>query len=307
MSSEPRLIQDMSFAEYLADPAPEPSITSGILRDLLGSTPQRVWHRTPRVNPEAVIEQKKTFDLGSAAHAMFVGKGADLAVVDADSWRTNAAKSLRGEAYAAGRTPILVQDYTEAEAMAAAAELQFSQNPNIQEVYPSADREATIIWQELGVMHRCRPDFYHAAKGVIIHYKTTATTLSAASLPRYAASLGWDVTAAHYGAGATMLTGEVPRQYFAVQENKAPYVAMVVELDDLFVACGAMIRELAIGLWATCLREDRWPGHPVETLTLECPGWHESVMTMWKDAAVAALDGEGARRFRLTPTPTRGD
>ena len=81
MQSEPRLIDDMSFADYLSDPAPEPSVTSGILRELLNGTPRHVWERTPRLNSAAIPETKAAFDLGSAAHALFVGHGAALAVI----------------------------------------------------------------------------------------------------------------------------------------------------------------------------------------------------------------------------------
>ena len=78
--SEPRLIEDMSFADYLGDPAPEPSVTAGILRELLNGTPRHVWEKTPRLNANAVPETKAAFDLGSAAHALFVGHGAALAM-----------------------------------------------------------------------------------------------------------------------------------------------------------------------------------------------------------------------------------
>ena len=303
----PALIDDMSFDDYLADPAPTPSVTSGILRELLGSAPRTVWQRTPRLNPDAVVAERKMFDLGSAAHALFVGKGADLAIVDADSWRTNAAKAMRDDAYAAGRTPILAKDYDAVESMAEAAHAQFSQNPSVRKLLPHSQREVTIVWQELGVLHRCRPDMFLSTVAggapTIVHYKTTAT-LAPATLPRYAASMGWDVTAAHYAAGVQALTGVTPQQFFAVQENKPPYLGMVVELDEIFLACGALVRELAIGRWAKCLRDDAWPGYPTKTVKLECPPWHEASITVWKDAAIDEVN-TGVKRYSLTPAATQ--
>ena len=123
MQSEPRLIEDMSFADYLSDPAPEPSITAGILRELLNGTPRHVWERTPRLNAHATHESKASFDLGSAAHALFVGHGAALDVVQADNWRTNAAKEAKAASYAAGHTPILEKDYARVKEMADAADV----------------------------------------------------------------------------------------------------------------------------------------------------------------------------------------
>ena len=289
MLSEPRLIEDMSFADYLGDPAPEPSVTAGILRELLTGTPRHVWERTPRLNKRTPRpENKAAFDLGSAAHALFVGHGAALDVIPADNWRTNAAKDLRVAAYNAGHTPILEKDYMRAEAMDLAATAQFGQHAEIGPLLPAMQREATILWADVGVTNRCRPDFVDLDHDfpVIVHYKTTATRLNPAALPRFAAGQGWDMTAAHYAAGVKALTGTAPRQFFAIQENTPPYLGVVVELDRIFVACGDMCRELALGIWAKCLRENAWPGYPSGTLRLECPPWHESMMTDWKDAAL---------------------
>ena len=299
--SEPRLIEDMSFADYLGDPAPEPSVTAGILRELLTGTPRHVWERTPRLNAHAVRESKAAFDLGSAAHAQFVGHGAALDVIQADNWRTNAAKDQRAASYQAGHTPILEKEFARVEAMASAATAQFGQHAEIGPLLPAMLREETILWNELGVTNRCRPDLLYLpptdpaldVPPVIIHYKTTAVRMSPAALPRYAAGAGWDLTAAHYEAGVLALTGREPMQYFAVQENTPPYLGQVVELDPTFVACGTMCRELALSRWAKCLYENVWPGYPVGTLRLECPPWHESMMTDWKDAALD--DGETKR------------
>ena len=294
-ATAPTLISDMSFADYLGDPAPAPSVTAGILRELITGTPRHVWERTPRLNPDAAPENKAAFDLGSAAHALFVGHGATLDVIQADSWRTNAAKAAKASAYAAGHTPILEKDYARVEGMSNAATEQFGQNPDIGPLLAAMDREATIIWNEVGVTNRCRPDFLLSLEPTtptIVHYKTTATRLSASSLPRYAAGAGWDMTAAHYAAGVKALTGHEPRQYFAAQENTPPYLGLVIELDPIFAACGTMNRELALGIWATCLRENAWPGYQARTLRLECPPWHESMMTDWKDAAIEHGDAQ---------------
>ena len=295
----PAFLPDLTFEEYLADPAPEPSLTSSIIRELLAGAPRRVWLKTPRINPQAVPEERKAFELGTAAHALFVGKGAELTIVEADSWRTKAAQMQRDDARADGRTPILAKDFDTVQAMAESAERQFGQNPNIRKLYAGAARETSIVWQQWGVHHRCRPDLFDREANVVIHYKTTAQVLSPQTLPRYAAGQGWDVTASHYRDGVKALTGEAPRQFFAVQENKPPYLAMVCQLDDIFLLCGDMVRELIAAQWARCLRQNEWPGHPVSTVRLECPPWHEAQMTTWKDEAVEK--GADARRFRLTP------
>ena len=298
MRSEPRLIEDMSFADYLGDPAPEASVTAGILRELLTGTPRHVFERTPRLNKHAAPENKAAFDLGSAAHAQFVGHGAEIAVIAADSWRTSAAKEQRRAAYEAGQTPLLEKHAALVAEMGGAAQAQFGQHAEIGPLLPAMQRESTILWADVGVTNRCRPDFVDLDHDfpVIVHYKTTATRLNPAALPRFAAGQGWDLTAAHYAAGVKALTGTAPRQFFAIQENTPPYLGVVVELDRIFVACGDMCRELALGIWAKCLREDAWPGYPSGTLRLECPPWHEQMLTDWKDAA---LDYGETKRYDM--------
>src|SRR5260221_9713412 len=54
---------------------------------------------------------RDVFDLGSAAHKMILGAGPKIEVVDADSWRTNAAKEAREYARMGGHIPLLRMDY----------------------------------------------------------------------------------------------------------------------------------------------------------------------------------------------------
>ena len=74
----PALIKSMDFATYLADPATEPSVTSSIAKQLNATAPWRVWLNTPRLNPNARAQHSDNFDLGTAAHALFVGGGDPL-------------------------------------------------------------------------------------------------------------------------------------------------------------------------------------------------------------------------------------
>lgn len=289
----PQFIPSMPFAEYLADPCDRPSLTSGIVRDLLVKAPRRVWQETPRLNPNAQPTQKTTFDLGSATHALFTGSGDPIRVIDADAFNTKDAKAARDAAYRAGQTPILAKHMSRVEAMAEAARDQIQQNPDIGQFFTPNSRdelvpEATITWSEGGVMHRCRPDFYHPIENVVIHYKTTDTMISPATLARYAAGAGWHLTAAHYRAGAKALAGTEPRQFFAIQETAPPHMMLVAEMDATFLGTAAMRRDRSIEIWARCLRDNTWPGMLSRTIRLECPEWLERDMIAEKDAEEAA-------------------
>lgn len=282
---------EMDFKTYLADPTPEPSMTSSIVKALLSTAPRKVWETTPRLNKNAESVNKTTFDLGTAAHTLLTGEGNPIAAIDAKAFNTNDAKQQRDEAYAAGKTPILKANMPRVEKMARLALEDFSENPDIGPSFNSASlaREVTLVWQEGGVMHRCRPDLYDQNENIIIHYKTTGTSIAPSELARYAANAGWYLIAAHYEAGFKALTGSAPRQFFAVQETDEPHLTAVAELDNTFLANAHMRRERAIQIWAKCLRNNTWPGYPNRTVKLECPEWLERNLIADKDAEQTAL------------------
>jgi hypothetical protein len=279
---------EMDFPTYLADPMPDPSMTSSLVRDLLSTAPRKIWEKTKRLNKNAEDTNKAAFDLGTAAHALFTGSGEPIAVIDAKAFNTAVAKQQRDDAYAQGKTPILIGNMPRVEAMAKAALAQFRENPDIGPYLRGEKgpllREATILWNEDGVMHRCRPDFYSPTDNVIIHYKTTGVSIAPNELSRYAANSGWYLTAAHYGNGAKALASKPPKQFFAVQETDAPHLGLVAELDATFMAAAHMRRERAMMIWGRCLSTNTWPGFPNRTVKLECPEWLERNLTADKDA-----------------------
>ena len=145
------------------------------------------------------------------------------------------------------------------ENMANAAVDQLMQQPDIGWAFDpdrAVKNEASLFWRETGIACRARPDIFAIGADGIIHYKTTGMTLNGGMLSRFAAGQGWDVIAAHYGAGVKALTGREPEQYFAIQETAPPHLALVCQLDDAFVGNGAMQRGRAMRTWARCLREE---------------------------------------------------
>lgn len=299
----PAIIEDMDFATYLGDPTPEPSLTSSLVKDILGTAPRKVWENTSRLNKDAESDEKSIFDLGSAAHRMFTGAGSPIAEIDAPDFRSKAAKEAREQAYAEGKTPILKGNMERVQAMAGAALEQVRDNPDIGHLFApgkQADllREASIFWTESGVTCRCRPDFYSKSENIIIHYKTTGTSIAPATLAKFAANSGWDMTAAHYHQGAKLLTGKEPRQFFVVQETESPHLLLTAEMDATFLETALMRRERALMIWGRCLRDNRWPGMISRTVKLECPEWHERNMIADKDAEEAAKM-EGTDLFEM--------
>lgn len=297
----PRLVADMTFETYLADPTPEPSLTSSIVREILASAPAYVRETTSRLNPDYEEESSDKFNLGSAAHQVLIGGGRAVRWLDFPAYRSNAAKAARDAVYAAGQTPLLEKYREPTYAMADRAREQFRQNPDIgwmfaDEFDRTVHAESSVFWRERAITCRARPDLFAPllraddSPPIIVHYKTTGERLSAATLPRYCSNMQWHLTASHYAAGIGILTNRTPRQFFAVQQNKPPFLARVVELDDHALAVGDMLRETAMRQWARCVKSGFWPGHAAATLPVALPPWAENTAVEIKDRRNETLD-----------------
>ena len=283
-SNLPFAVEDMSFQQYLDDPMPAPSLSGSTIKDVLGTAPKKVWQNNRRLNPDFVNDEKYIFDLGEAAHKAFTGMGNELVLIEADSYRTKAAKTMRDDARIAGRVPILEKDFERVSKMALTANLYFGENPDIgpliknrSGLYP----EISIFWQESTVFCRCRPDLYCEPPlgiPVVLHYKTTGLSVNPHHVNRLAAQQGWDLTAAHYEEGVKALTGKRPNQYFLVQEVTPPHLCLVVTLDELFIEPAALMREKALEIWAECLATEKWPPYSMNTVMLYPPSWHETAV-----------------------------
>ena len=306
-TAKPSLHDGMDFPTYLADPADMPSLSSSIVKSLLQTAPKRVWTSTKRLNPMAEDKRKTEFDIGTAAHAELVGMGEKIDVLHFDSFRKADAKAARDAAYKAGHTPLLAHNMDRVTEMAEAGRMQFAQNPDIgfvfaEERFSGIRSEASIFWRELNTACRCRPDWLvlqASGPPLVIHYKTTDSggnspiTPMSPSMSRFAANMGWDLTAAHYGNGVKALTGRDPRQFFAVQEAVPPYLTAVFEVNDAFTANAAMRRDRALYVWSRCVATNNWPGHFNRTIVLAPPPWHENALIAEKDAEQAIITVEG--------------
>jgi hypothetical protein len=70
-------VYDIPLAEYLRDPAPEPSLSAGIGWTLLTRTPRHAWADHPRLGAMSESKQSKEMDLGTVAHRLLLGKGGE--------------------------------------------------------------------------------------------------------------------------------------------------------------------------------------------------------------------------------------
>ncbi len=125
----PGIHYGMPADRYHADPAPEPSLSSSIAKVLLEQSPRHAWHQHPRLNPDmdAGSDPTRAKEIGTVAHKLILGRGADVETINAQDYKTGVAKETRARAYVEGRAPILAPDPITANNIAAAVRAQIAQ------------------------------------------------------------------------------------------------------------------------------------------------------------------------------------
>lgn len=252
-----------------------PSLSSSGARKLLPpSTPARFrWEQEHPVF-------KDEYDLGSAAHKLVLGDPlAEIVHVEADAWRTNAAKDAKAQAHADGKIPLLTKQLETVTAMATAISLHpvaaqlFDQN--------SGKPEQSLFWTDprTGVELRCRydwlPDPVEGRRLVIPDYKTTDQSADAGAFGRTAANLGYPQQTAWYiDAAKACGLDDDPAFLFVVQEAKPPYLVNVIEMPWLDVEVGRQLNRKAIDIYAECVATNTWPGYGDGIKTAHMPGWY---------------------------------
>lgn len=257
---------------YHADPVPQRSLSSSGARKLLPpSCPAKFQHERENRPPS-----KPHFDMGHAAHKLVLGSGPEIVAVDADDWRTKAAKEARDAAYAEGKTPLLAGDVEIVEAMAQA----IRQHPVASALFnpDHGDPEQSLFWTDepTGTTLRARLDWLPTPRDgrlIIPDYKTTTSALPAA-FAKSCANYGYSQQAAWYlDAIRALNLAEESAFVFVAQEKTAPYLVTVIELDADALRIGRALNRLAIDLYADCTANDTWPGYSDDVVHLSLPTW----------------------------------
>jgi hypothetical protein len=268
--TEPGLYDGMSDDVYHGDPVPAGSLSSsGARRILPPKTPAHFAYE--RANGRA---PKPVFDLGHAAHRLVLGVGMDFEVVEADDWRTKAAREQRDSAYTAGKVPLLAADHQRVQAMAAALKRHRLAAALLDPATGVAEQSAFWADPETGVWRRARFDFLrNRATGptLIVDYKT-AESADPEQFRRSAAKFGYHMQDPWYVDAATGLgLADDPEFLFVVQEKNPPYLVSVVRLDQEARAAGRERNRSAIDVFARCTQSGQWPGYGDEINTVSLP------------------------------------
>lgn len=272
--TEPGIYQ-LTSEQYHADPVPAGSLSSTGARRLLAACPAKFEYE--RRHPQ---QPTRALDLGTAAHRLVLGDGPDLVAIDADDWRTRAAREERDDVRAEGGLPLLVADYDRVQNMAAA----LRQHPIAAALLApgSGLPEQSLFWvdEPTGVWCRARPDWLpHRGPGrmLVADFKTTRDG-SPAGLARAMETYGYHQQAAWYLDGIrTLGLADNPVFLLVFQESDPPHVVTVAELTAPTLRIAAAKNRRALQEYAKCAASGVWPGYVPDTAPyyLSLPPWAE--------------------------------
>lgn len=255
------------------------TLSCSVALEMARKSPAHAAIKHPRLSLEAPEEaDEDRFDKGSAVHELLLGGEGRFAVVDAASWRSDAAKAARAAARKAGKIPLLRRHMDECRLIGDVVRDQFQEHPYLRDLLERADhKECTVVWREdhpdYDFWCRCRPDL--VVDGYIVDFKLTGADATPEGWGhRTAWDMGYDFRANFYRRGWAKATGGQRIDYrFVVIENKKPYAISLFEMTEQAFAEAEEGVHTAIEAWGTCLRESRWPGYETEPVWLEPPTW----------------------------------
>jgi hypothetical protein len=219
---------------------------------------------------------KPAFEYGRAAHSVVLGAGRDIEVVEADSWRSKAAKEHADTIRAGGSTPVLRHEWEQIRGMAEAIRA----HPVASRLLDPAhgEPEVSAYWDDevRGVRRRARFDWLPNSDGgqlLIPDYKT-AQSADPDEFGKAVARYNYHMQAAWY-CDMTIALGlaEDVTMAFIVQEKAAPYLVSVYEPDTEAMMVGRGRNDQAIRIWRECTENDTWPGHSSGIELLALPVW----------------------------------
>ncbi len=268
-------IYEMPLTDYIADPCPEPSLSASVAHTLIAESPIHAFVNHPRLNPGGAREESSRMDLGTICHGILLeGDESRVVLIEAEDWRTKAAREQRDTARADGKVPVLAHQMGPIRKMVEVAKSAINDS-ELAEAFNDGTAEQTMVWSEGGIWMRSRPDWLTTNRRLILDYKTTGTSAEPSSWMRGPMlGNGCDLQAALGLRGLRKLfDSRDPKFVFMVQETEPPYAMSFVSLSNQFLEMSEHKLDRAIQMWSDCVLMNVWPGYPSRVCYVEPPAY----------------------------------
>lgn len=273
---------------YHNDPALTPSLSASVAHLLVSASPLHAFVEHPRLGG-VKRERTKSMNTGDLFHALLLGAGKQLEIIDADNYKLKTTQDTRDAAFDAGKIPVLAPVHAEA---ASGCRIIAQRLADIGITFPPKRSEVGLFWvdhttdgepvQCRGLIDSWQPPLEYDLKSC---RRATKEAIASAI-----AEHGYAIQRAAYRRG---LEANVPKlagriaQRLIFFETAPPYDVVPVRLSALFAELGETLWQRAVDTWAECLRTESWPGVLGDTNELEVvdpPPWW---LKRWEEAGAA--------------------
>lgn len=272
------------------------TFTSSCARILLTRSPRHAHQAHPHLGGGLHEEPSEAMERGEIIHHLVLGGGRDIVAVDADDWRTKAAREARDSAREAGKVPILRYRLTECEEAARLISMGVLWSPD-------ARTEVSAYWEsEGGVACRARMDVLELDFGLhrarILDLKSCENA-QARSAPANMFREGMDIQAAAYIEAIETIHPELAGRVgfeWVFAEVRPPYGTIRAIPDGEMLALGRSRWRRAVRAWGACLRTKQWPTYPHDPVRVSPPAWAIAEDTLIEQDERARAAREAAER-----------
>lgn len=276
-------IHDIPSGAYHAGPTDQPALSASIAKIIVNRSPLHAWNAHRQLNPNWRPDERDGFDLGSAAHILFL-EGArfaeKVATIDATDWRTKVAKEHRATSREAGLIPMLQRDFARMTEMVDAIRTQLDGRDDDPPLFAGGKPERSVIWEEDGVICKARLDYLHDDFAAADDLKTVPSKGGTAHPVDWSRRTFWtigaDIEARFHSRGVKAVTGIEPHFRFLVAECRPPYAISVMDLAPSVAEIADRKIDHAIAVWRECLKTGVWPGYQADVASIEVGGWQEA-------------------------------
>lgn len=274
--TKPGLYPDIPEDEYHRDCIPAEfggSLSVSGAKKLLPPSCPAIFEYERR-NPRPPSTEMET---GTIVHGILLGTGQEAEVLDYPNYATKAAKEARDKARAAGRVPVLLHKWEEAERIAQAVR----DDDECGGLLAEGDSEVSGFWvdPEFAIWCRLRMDrlTYFGLTPTIVDLKTAASS-SPAKFAKAAAEYRYDLQSVWYPQGLAAILGIDDWRdvdfVLVVVPTEPPYIPMAYRLEDeRDIASAAEDCRIAREKYRDCTAAGVWPKWSRDITPLSLPGY----------------------------------
>lgn len=232
-------------ALYHADPL---SLSSSSAKTLIYEGPDALHEKASQPS-----QHSDNFDFGSVVHALVLGAG-EYAVIEADSYRSKAAREMRDELRAQGVAPILRTRLAVAQEMARSVFRHKEAASLLAQGHPEVSMWA--MDPMTGVLMRGRVDWWD---GAVVDLKTTSGDVTRTGWVHTVWSFKYAFQFAYYNRILELNDIEPQCPHWIVVSKRDPYEAGVFTPSNELMRRAEHDVDRALWLYAHCQETDTWP------------------------------------------------